>query len=281
MDTFVKTFSFAGLTLSFISSMPIADSDGFSGFLSEKEPSLVINVRCEKLPEKSGGRVFSRDNHELYSNGDETLYFSSYLSNDTETMVDYACLRRNGEVNELFVQYGELWDTMIFEAVNISSLLAEKNAIILHCSCVCIDGEALLFTAPKQVGKSTQASLWEKYAGAEIINGDRMALRMIGGRLFACGTPYRGSSKISVNKDLPVRAIAVISQGSGNIIAPLNPTQAFLALYEGVTCDYECDETAKKVTGLIGEIIASSTIVSFECTPDAAAVEAMQNYLNS
>ena len=48
---------------------------------------------------------------------------------------------------------------MMAELMELEHLLAMRKGILLHASVVCVDGEAVLFTAPSQTGKSTQASL--------------------------------------------------------------------------------------------------------------------------
>ena len=64
------------------------------------------------------------------------------------------------------------------------------------------------------IGKSTQADLWQRYEGAELLNGDRTVLRRIDGVWTAFGSPYAGSSNCFVNESRPVRAIVLLSQGS-------------------------------------------------------------------
>ena len=106
-----------------------------------------------------------------------------------------------------------------------------------------------------------------------------MALRFIDGKLFACGTPYRGSSKISENVELPVKSIVCISQGKDNKVEKTTHYASYLKLYEGISCDYELEKIGEKASELIEKIVSEAKIVSFSCTPDEEAVNALYNAL--
>lgn len=62
-----------------------------------------------------------------------------------------------------------------------------RDSLILHCAYVRYQGEAILFSAPSETGKTTQANLWEKYRGSQTINGDRALIRKEDGRWTAGG----------------------------------------------------------------------------------------------
>ena len=90
------------------------------------------------------------------------------------------------------------------------------QAALLHTSFIKWQGKAILFTAPSGTGKSTQADLWRRIEGAEIINGDRAVLRKEGGIWKAWGLPYAGSSRIFRNESAPVGAIVVLRKNDRN-----------------------------------------------------------------
>lgn len=95
--------------------------------------------------------------------------------------------------------------------------LLDHGGMLLHASCVVVDGQAYLFTAHSGTGKSTHTGLWLKKFGARayILNDDKPALRRIGGRLCACGTPWSGKFDISRPENVPVAAIALLSRSKG------------------------------------------------------------------
>lgn len=102
--------------------------------------------------------------------------------------------------------------------------LMRYEGMMLHSSCVVMDGNAYLFTAPSGTGKSTHTTLWLKQFGdrAFILNDDKPALRFESGTWYAYGTPWSGKHDISRNIRVPVKAIAVVERSEINEIERYN-----------------------------------------------------------
>ncbi len=81
-----------------------------------------------------------------------------------------------------------------FSHIALEALLLQRDAMILHASFVSTRYGGLLFSGVSGIGKSTQADLWQRYEGAELLNGDRTVLRRMDGVWTAFGSPYAGSS---------------------------------------------------------------------------------------
>lgn len=66
------------------------------------------------------------------------------------------------------------------------------GGLMVHSSCVVVDGRAYLFSAPSGTGKSTHTALWLKKLGdrAFILNDDKPAVRYEDGTFYAYGTPW-------------------------------------------------------------------------------------------
>jgi len=112
--------------------------------------------------------------------------------------------------------------------------LLEHNGIMLHSSCVVVDGKAYLFTAPSGTGKSTHTNLWLKCFGdrAYILNDDKPALRLENGVWYAYGTPWSGKFNINRNERVPVGGIAVLGRGSENSIIPYRGFAAITSILD-------------------------------------------------
>lgn len=106
--------------------------------------------------------------------------------------------------------------------------LMNFQGMMLHSSCVVLDGKAYLFTANSGTGKSTHTHLWLKQFGerAYILNDDKPALRLINNVWHACGTPWSGKYDISYNACVPVAGIAVLERGDENNICSFSGTEA-------------------------------------------------------
>ncbi len=108
--------------------------------------------------------------------------------------------------------------------------LISRGGMMLHASAVVVDGEAFLFSAPSGTGKSTHTSLWlRRFPGAYILNDDKPALLCDDSRVYAAGTPFSGKFDVSVNRVVPLRAIAFIERSETNRIERISEKRA---LYE-------------------------------------------------
>ncbi len=161
----------------------------------------------------------------------------------------------------------------------LHKLFLERQIGIFHACYIDIGGEAVLFAGPSGTGKSTQGQLWAKYAGTEIINGDRVAIRLKNGRYHAYGYPACGSSGICVNRTLPIRAIIALEQGPENRVHAMTAGEKFRALLAGLTINtWEADET-RQAMDLAEKWINSIPMYRFSCRPDVDAVYVLETFL--
>lgn len=183
----------------------------------------------------------------------------------------------------------------IFSISGLHSPLLARNALIVHSSYIAADfrmlQSAILFTGPSGMGKSTQAELWRRYAGAEIINGDRAVLKYGGivqsadereqlGHIWSAhGIPVCGSSNICKNISLPVGMIVVLKQGSENHVEEMTAGEKYRALLLASAFyqwdAYESEQAHRLVLKLIEEV----PIVRLVCRPDEGAVHILKEYI--
>ena len=121
----------------------------------------------------------------------------------------YACYREVSEncaeVTLVGDRIAELHiDPMFTSLLALERRLVKKDSMILHCAYVEYQGEAILFSAPSETGKTTQANLWEKYRGSRTVNGDRSLLGKIDDRWTAQGWPVCGTSEVCNNEAVPI-----------------------------------------------------------------------------
>lgn len=168
---------------------------------------------------------------------------------------------------------------LVLKFLDLPHRMLEHGGIFLHASFIEVGGQAILFTAPKQTGKSTQAELWHRYREAEIINGDRALVRKKNGKWYAWGSPYCGTSDICLNRELPIRAIVILSQAEENTARRVDARKALAALLDGCTFDSWDAVQVEKVMDIFDEILKEIPFYQLACTPDERAVKALEEVL--
>ena len=165
------------------------------------------------------------------------------------------------------------------EESGIFRMLAKRGGVVLHSSYVLTkQGEALLFSAPSGTGKSTQAELWRKFAGAKVINGDRALIKAQNG-VTANGIFFSGTSGICENVTAPIRAIVLLRQSFANELKKVSGKEAFMRLLPQCSYYPKEEENLKLVTGILAEIISAVPIYDFGCVPEKSAVTALNEVL--
>lgn len=167
----------------------------------------------------------------------------------------------------------------LLNMLGLEALLLRHDGLILHSSFVRWNGRGILFSAPSGTGKSTQASLWEEYMEAEVLNGDRAGIRYVGGRWMAFGLPYAGSSHIYRQESAPVCAIVVLRQGPENVIWPMTTAEALRALFPEFSAHRWNPMFMNKVLDLAAALLREVPVYCLECRPDHGAVQLLFNTL--
>lgn len=163
--------------------------------------------------------------------------------------------------------------------VGLHSKLLQKGMPILHASYIDHAGKAILFTAPAQTGKSTQADLWNEITGAEIINGDRVLLRKDNDVWSAYGYPCCGSSMICKNRALHIAAIVVLEQAGENRVEEMTASGKIRALISATELyPWELREFDEALA-LAHSIAERVNVVKLLCRPDSDAVNVLKTYI--
>lgn len=168
---------------------------------------------------------------------------------------------------------------VIFSLAGIEEAVIKNNGCILHSSFIETEGEALLFTGPCTVGKSTQAHLWERYRNAVVVNGDKSLIFRKDGTYYASGLPFSGSSRECLNKTLPLKAIVCLSKGRENSISKSLPPQSFYDVYKNCYPVSFSEDLTAKLIEFISDLSSSIPIFSYCCLPDESAVNFLYNEL--
>lgn len=250
---FRKEFCLGNSVFSILSEIPVAEVKRYTQFHTTNDnKDYIISVDEADDDEETPGfggyiRLIRKDNHFLLKIKKERL-----------TNID---------------------DDLIFSMIPIVRMLLEKGAIILHASYVLYKDKAILFCGPCQIGKSTQAQLWEENRGAEIVNGDRTLIFAENGILYASGYFACGTSGICKNRTVPIAAIVLLEQDNENRVSTLKSSENLKRLL--VQCSYNINDSVEvdMVIKLLLQIIEGTKVLHFSCRKDISAVEELEKYL--
>lgn len=166
----------------------------------------------------------------------------------------------------------------MWSSLSLPQLLITQNVFFIHSSFISVNGKAVLFSAPCGVGKSTQAALWEKYRGAEIINGDKAGILVENG-VYACGVPFCGTSGICKSKTFPLGAIVLLSQSPENSIRRLSGAEALQGVMSNVYLDLVAPGEQSAIIELLISLLETVPVYSLSCTADESAVQMLEDML--
>ncbi len=251
---------------------------------NEAPPDILVRGRTQDLTPYENCRVLASTR--LYDacelDGERILLYNwAYLRHAYAVFPDRlaqgnpdCCLFSPGMNRQFPMTLG--W---FFGVCGLHKALLLRGLPILHASYIDTDGGAILFSAPSGTGKSTQADLWQRCAGARVINGDRVLLGKREDRWFAHGYPNCGSSDICINRSLHLRAIVLLAQGRENRVEPVK--NAVKQLFSGMVVtpwDFQQMEAALSIAE---ELAASVPIIGFAAQNDPSAVTALREYLEA
>ena len=240
------------------------------------DPHRFYFEQVEILEAPSGDCYMEQPNFSLYGQpSGHCRYIGGkvpYIRAEHSGKNHWVQVKRNAYTNQIATK-------IVLESMEIEHLIARNHGFIFHCSYIDHDGKAILFTAPSGTGKSTQADLWAKYRGTEIINGDRAAIRLAEGQLLAEGIPFAGSSQYCRNRSLPIEAIIYLGQAPVTTIRKLRGYEAFSKIWEGVSVNTWDRKDMELVSGVVQKVAEQIPIYHMPCTPDENAVIVLEETL--
>ena len=172
-------------------------------------------------------------------------------------------------------------NTYFLEAMMMEKMMLLCKGLILHSSFIVHQGKSILFTAPSGTGKSTQAALWERYAEAEIINGDRSVVWYdeTSQRFMSSGLPFCGSSGINKVRTVPLGAVVFIEQSPSNSAVAQPVSVAARKLFGEMSINKWNPPFVECSLDLINMLVESVPMVHLRCNMEEDAVATLREYM--
>jgi len=242
--------------------------------LNRVDPSERINIRGKRVYQDSVRQVFLDGQLESRILADENGIFAVYHEKaENEILVEtpYSF----GENYSIYL------NVHLLEAFALERFLAKQNAYVLHSAFIEYQGEGIDFTAPSGTGKSTQAGLWEKYEGAQTINGDRSVIwwNPIENRFDVCGLPFCGSSQIHINKRIPLKAVVFIEQYPTNEVEDMPGAKAAGNLFVQTSINKWNRDSVIKSLDFIDLLTQKVRMVHLKCNMEQGAVTSLRDFI--
>ena len=164
-------------------------------------------------------------------------------------------------------------------AARTALLLPDRGSWILHASYVYHQGEAILFTAPCQTGKSTQAHFWESVRGSTTVNEDRVILYKEKGVYMAGGCWATGSAHVTKNISAPVRAVILLGQGEENRVIRLPSSAILPRLMPQCSYNENDPKQVRTMMTLLLDLVQSTTVLGYDCVNHESSVSDLEKYI--
>lgn len=164
------------------------------------------------------------------------------------------------------------WEYMITGSDFYTELL-KYNGILLHSSCIVVDGMAYAFSADSGTGKSTHTQLWLKYFGdrAHMLNDDKPAIRLIDGKVYACGTPWSGKYDYSSPEIAELAGICFLERSEENWIRKADTGKAVFNIFSQTVRKLNADRM-DMLFDVLEQIFAKVPLYEFGCNISREAV---------
>lgn len=238
-------------------------------------------VLTDRIPQMSGEVIARRDDIKVLSDGGRERRVFRFLG----APMAYGCYEEVDEkhcrcmLQRDFLQYSQV-DTVFCSLFALERHLLAQNGCVLHCAALHVGGEAILFSGPSGIGKSTHASLWtEHVSGSWVLNGDRALLQKRDGRWHVFGWPVSGSSDICINEAYPLRAVVFLRQEPENSGEQCKGASAVKALVSQMTVNHWNLQAVTHIWELAEALAEDVPVYRYGCNTKPDAVYKLQKLL--
>lgn len=155
------------------------------------------------------------------------------------------------------------------------------DGMMLHSSCIAVDGRAYLFSAPSGTGKSTHTMLWKDKFGdrAFFVNDDKPALRIFDDGVYACGTPFSGKTDLNTNVSVKAAGICLVHRAEKNRIEKADTKEALPKIFSQILRPAD-PAMMVRVMDLLDRILKEVPVYNLYCNMDSEAADVSYSFMS-
>ncbi len=106
-----------------------------------------------------------------------------------------------------FAQQGYAYPLASLDLRIFVNWLGDFGDVILHASCIAVDGEGYCFVGRSGIGKSTLAGFLKQNNGFEVLGEDHVILRYIEEQFWVFGSPWHENPEMCSTSKVPLRKV--------------------------------------------------------------------------
>ena len=227
---------------------------------------LTVQIKNEK------GRTAKQGVRYLSDNQDESQHID--ITIDVTQKRVLASMKEHPELVQ------DDWEYMLTGS-DFYTNLVDFDGIMLHSSCIVVDDRAYAFSADSGTGKSTHAQLWLKHFGkrAYMLNDDKPAIRIIDGKVYACGTPWSGKYDYSSPEIVELAGICFLERSDNNWIKRAETSKAVFNIFSQTVRALN-SEKMDSLFNVIDKIFALVPLYEMGCNISDEAVMTAYNAMS-
>lgn len=150
---------------------------------------------------------------------------------------------------------------------------ARRETLLMHASVIIHKGKAFMFLGKSGTGKSTHSRLWLQHIReVELLNDDNPVIRVMGGKVWAYGSPWSGKTSCYKNEHAQLGALVRLYQAPVNRMEKLEGIAAYVAILPSASGMKWDKRLAAGMHDTLAEVARLIPVYQLHCLPDAEAV---------
>lgn len=198
---------------------------------------------------------------------DKVFLVKNETSKIREYFKDFTCNGKEDFQLDYSECNGDFYDRL-YELFNkiILTLLKHSDTLRIHSSAIKVGDRIIAFGAPSGTGKSTHASLWEKYCPEKVVyvNDDQPFYKIGKEDVTVYGSPLSGKENRFSNEYGKLKAFVILRQSKTNNIYQIEKKEAFKLLFKQVFLPKTVKESEKTLE-LLNLLVGIVPVFVLEC----------------